>query len=370
MWGRLRDVRRPDKLHKADVLSTICTPFSMCYFSRCKTVTLSDDRQKMMNQLIDQFIQATDIDTLLILTLKHPTQLLTLEAIASLEKEKGRLAEDDGRIKMLTQLHDIYQDSRENYYFELFTSVRSRSGMRQLRLLIDDDGLDAIEAQAGKVLRIDDAVGQMIDERLNDLHALRQQPLADLQQEQAAEEARLAQAAAIMPLVEMINRWRQLPDPEAAEAYLVAHEADLLSDQAAGILLALAAENDHDEGVQPYILLHKRAREIGAAAAYAEQRAEQAPEQADLSAIEDRLVAWLQTADWRQSEAYLARHASDLLTDHAATVLRLLQQHNPTNPLLPEHQALLAACRTDGIPAAYQAHRAAKFAERQAREAE
>ena len=309
------------------------------------------------SELITQFTTAEDIDTLLILTLKYPQHLFTSEAIAALETYRDSLAEDDGRAHMLAQLNDVYHDSRENYYFELFTSVRSRGGMRQLRLLIDEDGLDAIEAQVGKALIFDEKLGEMMEQRLTDLRALREQSIVEVERLHQQEEARLAQANALLPLVEKVENWCNTADWDASEVYLLQHEADLLSDQAAGILFALVSEHGQDETLQRYVLLHKRAREIGITAAYAELRAELSANPADLLAIEDKLIAWVQAPGWPQSEAYLTIHAADLLTDEAEMVLGMLQQKNPNHPALLRHQTLLKACRAEGIDAVYKKRR-------------
>jgi tetratricopeptide (TPR) repeat protein len=78
------------------------------------------------------------------------------------------------------------------------------------------------------------------------------------------------------------------------------------------------------------------------------------------------LIAWIQTPDWAQSEAYLQDQAAVLLTDDAESVLEVLQQYNPDGTAIPEHQALLQRCRQIGIAPAYQEFHAARTAAKQA----
>ncbi|HFD39027.1 MAG TPA: tetratricopeptide repeat protein, partial [Anaerolineae bacterium] len=75
--------------------------------------------------------------------------------------------------------------------------------------------------------------------------------------------------------------------------------------------------------------------------------------------LADLLIAWIQTPDWAQSEAYLQEHAADLLGDEAEAALALLRQANPDAETIPVHQALLRRCREIGIEAAYREFRAA-----------
>jgi len=76
-------------------------------------------------------------------------------------------------------------------------------------------------------------------------------------------------------------------------------------------------------------------------------------------ALADLLIAWIQTPDWAQSEAYLQANAAALLTDEAEATLALLQTNNPNHPVIPQHIALLQRCRALGVTPAYQELRAA-----------
>ena len=65
------------------------------------------------------------------------------------------------------------------------------------------------------------------------------------------------------------------------------------------------------------------------------------------------LIAWIQTPDWAASEAYLRDHQAELLTDTAEAVLQALVQMNQGDAAITQHQALLRACRTNGIDETY-----------------
>ena len=73
-----------------------------------------------------------------------------------------------------------------------------------------------------------------------------------------------------------------------------------------------------------------------------------------VKALIDQLTAWIQAPDWDQSKTYLQEYADSLLSDDAEAVLTLMQQRNPNNPAIPQHQRLLKHCRELGIPDAYQ----------------
>jgi hypothetical protein len=80
------------------------------------------------------------------------------------------------------------------------------------------------------------------------------------------------------------------------------------------------------------------------------------PELAEkLQDLADLLIEWVRTPDWAESRAYLQEHGSELLSDEAEMALQLLIRGNPGAKELPEHMALLKACREKGIDAAYEA---------------
>lgn len=65
------------------------------------------------------------------------------------------------------------------------------------------------------------------------------------------------------------------------------------------------------------------------------------------------LQAWIQTADWGTSEAYLQEQAEILLTDEAEALLALLLAADEEDQTLQIHQQLLEASRQQGIEATY-----------------
>jgi hypothetical protein len=74
---------------------------------------------------------------------------------------------------------------------------------------------------------------------------------------------------------------------------------------------------------------------------------------ASLSALDKILLAWFRTPDWDSSQTFLATHIEELMTDEAAARLAKLLADQPGDPMLREHQQLLAMSRTEGIKAAY-----------------
>ncbi|MBE7533681.1 MAG: tetratricopeptide repeat protein [Ardenticatenaceae bacterium] len=79
-------------------------------------------------------------------------------------------------------------------------------------------------------------------------------------------------------------------------------------------------------------------------------------------ALADLLAAWIETPDWRQSQAFLEENEALLLTEQAEAVLALLQQGNPDSQAIPQHRVLLRRCREVGIAPAYQEMQAATTA--------
>lgn len=306
-----------------------------------------------LDNLVDQLLATADSDSLLLLLLNHTNQLLTETAVQTLT-ERATNTEKHGRVvTTVRQLQAIFQNDPDRLYYEAFAAVRSREAMKQLRIDLADAQLDTIEQRAEQVIEDGGEQASAIEARLGDLRQLRQRTAAELMAEQAAEASRMAQAQAMLPLVETVETWANLEDLTASEAYLQSHADDLLSDAAANILLAFVAERGGDERLQRLALLHKRAREIGVAGAFGEMRIEQSGREVDLAAVEDAIFGWLQTADWNQSQAYMEEHTAVLLTEEAEIVLNVIQQHNPDHPSVPQHQALLRSCRANGVTQAY-----------------
>jgi len=84
----------------------------------------------------------------------------------------------------------------------------------------------------------------------------------------------------------------------------------------------------------------------------------------DEAALVERLIAWIQQPDWDASQAFLAQHAADLLGDAADAALTLLLMVNAGNDDVQLHHNLLAACRAQGIDAAYaQLYKQNRFAQ-------
>jgi hypothetical protein len=72
--------------------------------------------------------------------------------------------------------------------------------------------------------------------------------------------------------------------------------------------------------------------------------------------LADKILAWIDTADWPASKAHLEVNAAILLTDEAEATLEHLIDINPAVDTLQEHLGLLMAARTHGTDAAYAAH--------------
>ncbi len=81
-----------------------------------------------------------------------------------------------------------------------------------------------------------------------------------------------------------------------------------------------------------------------------------APLPANAQEIADSLIAWINTPTWAASRAYLEAHPA-LLDPATDAVLAALLQANASDAgavqALQQHAALLQACRTEGIAAAY-----------------
>jgi Trypsin-like peptidase domain/Tetratricopeptide repeat len=72
--------------------------------------------------------------------------------------------------------------------------------------------------------------------------------------------------------------------------------------------------------------------------------------------LADKITAWIDTADWPASKAYLEDNAAILLSDEAEATLEHLIDINPAVDTLQEHLGLLMAARTHGADAAYGSH--------------
>ncbi len=118
----------------------------------------------------------------------------------------------------------------------------------------------------------------------------------------------------------------------------------------------VASQDEFEARLQDDPAFHQQVQEL-AAFAGAETRALDGAQ-----TLADQLIAWSQTPDWEASEAYLQKHAADLLTDQAAAVLDLLHRSNPDSAAIPQHQTLLHRCRAIGIGPAYREFHAARVA--------
>jgi tetratricopeptide (TPR) repeat protein len=65
-------------------------------------------------------------------------------------------------------------------------------------------------------------------------------------------------------------------------------------------------------------------------------------------------VEWLNTKTWAESRDYLAAHADRLLGENGQIALAEIALAFPSNAIVGRHEALLEACRQDGIDAPYQ----------------
>ena len=72
--------------------------------------------------------------------------------------------------------------------------------------------------------------------------------------------------------------------------------------------------------------------------------------------LADKILAWIDTADWPASKAHLEDNTAILLTDEAEATLEHLIDINPAVDTLQEHLGLLMAARAHGADAAYAAH--------------
>ncbi len=309
-----------------------------------------------LNRLLDEFTAVNDSDAALLLVLEYRDVLLSNEAIALLESREVRGASLPSRVPILRDFGRLYGADPAQFYFQLFANLQSRIAMRRLCLLLGDAELDLIEEEAMQATFQSGNGSEPIEQmtaRLTDLREMRQQSTAQLQTLIAEDQLIQDEAEAVLPLLAKVDEWCAQEDWQASEHFLLVNEAELLTDEAAGILLARVAEKQDDDRLQQHMMVHKRAREIGAVAAYAELRASLGEDQVDLAQVENLLVRWMQAPNWPVSEALLTVHEELLVSEHGEMVLRLLLQHNTGNASLQEHLELLVACRRDGIAVAY-----------------
>ncbi len=155
----------------------------------------------------------------------------------------------------------------------------------------------------------------------------------------------LAQVAAVMGGSEFRSAWLaaagQSPPPLPLDLLLSA----LARQEGLDSQKAFAARLESDPAFR--VQVEELARLVGgeATAPYVGPAATQA--------LADRLIAWIQTPDWGQSQAFLAEYAVELLSNEAEQVLALLQENNSQNRAIPQHLALLERCREIGVEAAY-----------------
>lgn len=75
----------------------------------------------------------------------------------------------------------------------------------------------------------------------------------------------------------------------------------------------------------------------------------------DSQATVQRIIEWVRTETWEQSQAYLTNSQGALLTDEAEAALEHLIDANPGNSALLRHLEILQAARGMGVAAAYEA---------------
>jgi len=109
-------------------------------------------------------------------------------------------------------------------------------------------------------------------------------------------------------LMQTVIDFIQAPTWQASQRFLKAHP-ELLQPEVDAVLLELAAQQEHEgarQTIETYRLLLQRCREIGIAAAFAEQVAEQDPESTFLAALNDlcvQVIRVLGTGETEQREA-------------------------------------------------------------------
>ena len=70
-------------------------------------------------------------------------------------------------------------------------------------------------------------------------------------------------------------------------------------------------------------------------------------------ALADDLVAWMQQITLTEAEAYLDARKAALLTGEGTFVMGLLVRANPSNPIVRDHQHLLARAQEMGVQTLY-----------------
>jgi hypothetical protein len=150
-------------------------------------------------------------------------------------------------------------------------------------------------------------------------------------------------------LSEQLIEWISTTTWDDSQAFLVAHDATLLTDMAEATLEHLI---DLTPG-QPQVVLHlailQAARSHGIDAAYTVLG-----ESVVRQALTERLAGWVaSTPRWEESRRFLEEHSTELLTDEAEDILQTLADQNPDTLELIAHLGLLALCQSDGVEAAY-----------------
>lgn len=134
--------------------------------------------------------------------------------------------------------------------------------------------------------------------------------------------------------------------PES-RAYLEQHAEVLLTDQAEAALQRLVESNPGQQVLVLHVEILRAARG-DVDAAY-----QVLAESVRRHAMAEGLVAWVSTQSWEEARDFFDRHAGDLLTDEAESVLAELALDNPDQPDLLVHQGLLSLCRIDAPDKAF-----------------
>ncbi|MEM7532072.1 MAG: hypothetical protein AAF639_07850 [Chloroflexota bacterium] len=141
-----------------------------------------------------------------------------------------------------------------------------------------------------------------------------------------------------------------------------AADLDALDVAAEALLAKFDASSDEAEAVQSRLAGLRATRQLSQEELATQVRtaAEQMAELSkDFQVLVKPLIAWMQTADWRASQAYIAKHAEALLTDDGEAALQMLWMGNQENveaaQNIQQHFLLLRECRELGVDAAYEA---------------
>ena len=214
-----------------------------------------------------------------------------------------------------------------DHLFEAFRAARSSQEMLALAAATPDDALDALEQDVEARLAAaegDETIA--LHERLKSLRDLRAGHADDIQH--------------------MRDLGSQLAEMPGEQRLLLAFTS---AASTADIMRLVAETSDED-------LDHL---ETAAAALQAEATGD------EQEALADQLVAWIQTPNWAASQMFLQENAAELLTDAGAAAMTLLRINNADHQQIELHDKLLAACRAQGVDAAYAQLRQEMEAEEQ-----